>query len=314
MTVVVVGAGLSGLVAAGRLRDAGERVVLVDKGAEVGGRLATARLGAARLDAGAQFFTVRSEAFAAMVDPWLRSGLVHEWTRGFQDPPDGYPRYAARGGMGALATHLAQGLDVRLTTFVFAIRPGKSGWDVVVDDGSVLAADALVVACPVPQSASLLITSGLAVPEELRRTDYDRTIALLAVLDGPGAVPEPGGVPQADDTFSFVADNRRKGVSDVPALTLHVGTELSRQHWDDAPDVLETWLLEAAAPWIGGAGVVASRVKRWRFATPQRTWPEPCWSSVDGPAPVAMAGDAFAGPKVEGAARSGLAAAEAVAR
>jgi len=313
MTVVVVGAGLSGLVAAGRLRDAGRRVVVLDKGPDVGGRLATVRLGAARLDAGAQFFTVRSETFAALVDPWLRAGLAYEWTRGFGDPPDGYPRYAARGGMGALAAHLAEGLDVRLGTFVFAVRPGAAGWDVVIDDGRVLAADALVVTCPVPQSASLLITSGLAVPEELRRTDYDRTIALLAVLDGPGAVPEPGGIQHADDTFSFVADNRRKGVSDVPAITLHLGNELSRHHWDDRPDVLEAWLLDAAAPWIGGAGIVASRVKRWRFATPQRIWPQPCWSSFDGPAPVAVAGDAFAGPKVEGAALSGVAAAETVA-
>jgi predicted NAD/FAD-dependent oxidoreductase len=310
--VVVVGAGLSGLVAAGRLQAAGHEVVVLDKGAVVGGRLGTARLGPARLDTGAQFFTVRSEAFAAMVDPWLRSGLVYEWTRGFQDPPDGYPRYAVRGGMAALASHLADGLEVRLATFVFAIRPGAAGWDVVVDDGSVVTADALVVTCPVPQSASLLITSGLAVPDELRRTDYDRTIALLTVLDGPGAVPEPGGVQQADDTFSFVADNRRKGVSDVPALTLHVAAEPSRRHWDDAPAALEAWLLDAARPWVGDARVAASSVKRWRFATPQRTWPEACWSSTEGAAPVAVAGDAFAGPKVEGAALSGLAAANAV--
>jgi predicted NAD/FAD-dependent oxidoreductase len=312
MTVVVVGAGLSGLVAAGRLRATGRDVVVLDKGSVVGGRLATARLGAGRLDTGAQFFTVRSEAFAAMVDPWRRAGLVYEWTRGFQDPLDGYPRYAVRGGMAALAAHLADGLDVRLSTFVFAIRPGAAGWDVVVDDGSVLTADALVVACPVPQSASLLITSGLAVPEELRRTDYDRTIALLTVLDGPGAVPEPGGVQQPDDTFSFLADNRRKGISDVPALTLHVAADPSRLHWDDPPAALEEWLFDAAAPWFGDARPVATVVKRWRFATPKRTWPDACWSSTEGVAPVAVAGDAFAGPKVEGAALSGLAAAEAV--
>ena len=312
MTAVVVGAGLSGLVAAGRLQAAGRDVVVLDKGSVVGGRLATAPLGTARLDTGAQFFTVRSETFAAMVDPWLRSGLVYEWTRGFADPPDGYPRYAVRGGMAALAAHLAERLEVRLTTFVFAIRPGPSGWDVVVDDGSAVTAEALVVTCPVPQSASLLITSGLAVPEDLRRTDYDRTIALLTVLDGPGAVPEPGGVQPADDTFSFVADNRRKGISGVPALTLHVAADPSRLHWDDPPGELAAWLLDAARPWLGTAGVVASRVKRWRFATPQRTWPEACWSSTEGAAPVAVAGDAFAGPKVEGAALSGLAAAEAV--
>ncbi|HKA05182.1 MAG TPA: FAD-dependent oxidoreductase, partial [Acidimicrobiales bacterium] len=309
MTSVVVGAGLSGLVAAGRLRAAGRDVVVLDKGAEVGGRLATRRLAGGVLDEGAQFFTVRSEAFAALVDPWRRTGLVYEWAHGFQDPPDGYPRYAVRGGMASLAAALAADLDVRPDTFVFAIRPADGGWEVVIDDGTILAADAVLVSCPVPQSASLLITSGLAIPDELRRTDYDRTIALLAVLDRPGAVPEPGGVQQADATFSFVADNQRKGVSNVPALTLHAASDVSRSHWDDPPAALEEWLLAAADPWLGGAVVTACHVKRWRFATPQRIWPEACWASYDGPAPAVMAGDAFAGPKVEGAALSGLAAA-----
>ena len=312
MTTVVVGAGLSGLLAARALADAGQQVTVLDKGAVPGGRLSTDRMDGAVLDAGAQFFTVRSETFAALVDPWLRAGLAYEWTRGFGDPPDGYPRYAIRGGMGALGAHLAEGLDVRLDTICFAVRRAGHRWDIAIDDGTSVAADALVVTCPVPQSASLLITAGVTIPETLRRTDYHRTIALLAVLDDSGAVPGPGGVQDADDVFSFVADNRRKGISPIPALTLHVNGEQSQIHWDDPPDELRAWALGAAAPWIGGAGVVAARVRRWRFAGPQTIWPEACWTPEGGP-PLALAGDAFAGPKVEGAALSGLAAAAVVA-
>jgi predicted NAD/FAD-dependent oxidoreductase len=310
--VAVVGAGLSGLVAARQLADAGHEVVVLDKGAVPGGRLATDTLGAASFDSGAQFFTVRSEAFAALVDPWLRSGVAYEWTRGFGDTPDGYPRYAVRGGMGALGAHLAAGLDVRLSTMCFAIRRGGGRWSVGIDDGTAVAADALVVTCPLPQSASLLITAEVAVPEQLRRTDYHRVVAVLAALDGPSAVPAPGGVQDADAIFSFVADNRSKGVSGAPAVTLHVNHEESAAHWDDPPDELRAWALDAAAPWFGGAAVVAARVRRWRFAGPQTIWPESCWSPEAG-LPLALAGDAFAGPKVEGAALSGLAAAALLA-
>ena len=74
-----------------------------------------------------------------------------------------------------------------------------------------------------PQTFSLLFEAGVDLPRELVADDYDRTIALLAVLDGPSAVPPPGGVQQPDGIFSFVADNATKGVSAVPAVTLHAG-------------------------------------------------------------------------------------------
>jgi predicted NAD/FAD-dependent oxidoreductase len=70
-------------------------------------------------------------------------------------------------------------------------------------------------------------------------------------------------------------------------------------------------LLElAAAPWLGEARIVESQLKRWRFATPRTIWPEPCWVGGDGT--IVVAGDAFSGPRVEGAHNSGLAAAHAL--
>ena len=69
MKCVVVGAGLSGLVAAQTLQQDGHEVLVLDKGRSVGGRLATRRIGNATFDHGAQFFTVRNNAFAEHV--WL---------------------------------------------------------------------------------------------------------------------------------------------------------------------------------------------------------------------------------------------------
>lgn len=314
--IVVVGAGLAGLAAAGALRDAGHQVVVFDKGRGPGGRMATRRIGAATFDHGAQFFTVRTDALAERVVRWEADGLVHAWTRGFSEPADGYPRYAVRGGMNALPKHLAAGLDVRTPALVFALRAAggthQHAWDVVLDDATVEPADAVVVTAPVPQAFAVCITAGIEVPEDLRGIDYDRTLALLAVLDGPGAVPEPGAVQDGDPTFSMIVDNRRKGVSTVPALTLHANPAWSLEWWHRSHDEALDALQAAAAPWLGGAAVVERQLKRWRFATPQRTWPDPCWVAPDAPAPLVLAGDAFAGPRIEGALTSGWAAARAV--
>lgn len=313
MRVAIVGAGLSGLVAACEL-DADHDVVLIERAPSVGGRLATRRIGDAVVDHGAQFFTVRGEAFRTRVDDWVARGLVREWCRGFYGRHDGHPRYIGTRGMNSLAKDLAAGLACRTGQLAFSLRRNEDGWTVVIDDGSTLDADAVVLTPPVAQSWSLLVQSELPVPEELFRTPYHRTIALLTVLDRPSAVPEPGGIQldpaDADNAFGFIADNQAKGISAVPAVTFHATQPWSVQHWDDDTDRLRDLLLTRAAPWIGSAAVVEAQVKKWRFAGPTTPWPDPCW--VDDEHGVVLAGDIFAGPKIEGAHDSGLAAADAV--
>lgn len=309
--VVVVGAGLSGLMAARTLASRGWSVVVLDKGRGVGGRMATRRITTpdgrtATLDHGAQFFTVRDERFAALVDEWVKAGVVREWCRGFT-ADDGHPRYVANGGMTALTKHLANGLDVRTSTLVFAVKPGEtSRWTVVVDDGSELDTDAVVMTCPLPQSYSLTVTTGVELPSELLLTDYDRTIGLLAVIDGPSNIAAPGGLQNPDEVFSWIGDNAAKGISTVPAITFHANPVWSAAHWDDDADTGLALLTAAASPYLGNATIVTREYKKWRFATPKKLWPEPFHATAEGT--LVFAGDAFAGPKVEGAVLSGLAA------
>jgi predicted NAD/FAD-dependent oxidoreductase len=216
--------------------------------------------------------------------------------------------------MNSLAKDLADGLDVRCSTMAFTIRPvpaaGDDRWQVVIDDASVHDADAVVVTTPLPQAFALLADSQLELPEALMRSDYDRTIALLATLDDTPAVPAPGGLQGPTPELAFVADNVAKGVSATPAITVHASAAWSEEHWDDDVDRLRSALLDLVSPWLGGAGVRETQVKKWRFATPRTPWPEPCWVAEGGR--VVLAGDAFDGPRIEAAHNSGLAAAHAL--
>ncbi len=315
--IVIVGAGLSGLVAARELAGAGRTVVVLDKGRSVGGRLATRRVGNAIVDHGAQFFTVRSERFATFVETLVATGAVSEWCRGFSEV-DGYPRYCARQGMNALAKLLAadvpEGSILTGVTVQAVSRAGDDGWKVSWEGGAVDASAVLLTAL-VPQSLTLLDNGGTVLDAELRaRLDavtYHRVLAALAVLDGPSAVPAPGARQLEGGTFSFVADNQAKGISAVPAVTLHANHGWSAQHWDDDPDEVLQTLLADAAPWLGNARVVQAELKKWRYSGPVTPWPDAVCAAVPGAAPVLLAGDAFAGPKVEGAFLSGVAAAAA---
>ncbi|MFZ9489191.1 MAG: NAD(P)/FAD-dependent oxidoreductase [Ilumatobacteraceae bacterium] len=305
MRVIVVGAGLSGLTAARHIAAGGHEVTVLDKGRSSGGRCATRRIGDAVLDHGAQFFTVRSAEFANIADEWFRAGVAREWCRGFGNI-DGHPRYCGSNGMTTITKHLATGLDVRCSRMVFSIERNVTRWKVNLDDGTVFDADAVVVTCPIPQSMSLLANTDLGIPDGIRTIEYDKTIAALVVVSGSTNVPAPGGVQDGDTTFSFVADNQQKGISATRALTLHCNASFSDANWWTDQDSTHATVMSLAATWIGDAKILEHQPKRWRMATPRTTWHEPCWSHGG----IVLAGDAFAGPRVEGAVLSGLAAAE----
>ena len=316
--VVVVGAGLAGLVAARHL-DTAHTVVVVDKGRGVGGRLATRRIGAAVFDHGAQFFTAREPAFRELVAGWVATGVVETWFDRLPDAPDDAPteaRYRGAPAMTALAKDLASGLDVRTATAVASISgPGEdAGWRCELADGSWLRSRALVVTCPAPQSLALLDAGSTALAavdrSALSAIAYDPCLAVLAPLAGHAGLLEPGGLQPEAPEIDWLADNERKGISPVPAVTVHASAAWSRAHWDDADQAVIAELLTIAglaSPVIEGA----AQLMRWRYAKPTALHPAPCLVPTGLPGLV-VAGDAFAGPRVEGAAQSGLAAARAV--
>lgn len=309
--MVVIGAGMAGLTAAGRIAGAGHDVVVLDKGRRPGGRLATKHLvGGALADHGAQFFTARSKVFRSQVECWLEEGAVHEWCRGFA-APDGHPRYAARRGMRRLGAHIAAGLDVRTSIKVAAVVPRGARWSVRWPEGphgpaGRIDADIVVLTAPVPQSADLL-AGHVTVPD----LAYTPTLSLVVALGTAPAIPAPGGIQLEDDpTWSWIGDNVAKRVSPVAAATFHTRPDVAAARWDEATEVLTTELLRATTPWLGGAEILDVALHRWRYATPATVHPDPCWASPDGR--IVMAGDAFGSPRVEGAFLSGLAAAALV--
>jgi renalase len=321
--VVIVGAGLSGLVAAHGLQARGIASVLLDKGRSPGGRLATRRLGSptCRADSGAQFFTVRSPDFADLVHDWRRVGLVSQWCQGFGGGGDGHPRYMALGGMNTLAKYLASTLDVETGVRVTLVQSADEGWNVVGHDGRMWLSDVVLMSPPVPQSLEILDAGGVVLPpvdrHALEAVSYARCLALLVHVDGQPDVPEPGGVqlsPDDDPTFSFIADNRRKGMSDGHTMTFHVHESLSIDRFDDDLASTTTFLLQEASRWIGHNNVVESYVHKWKFSRPIVSYPsESLMIAGQNGSLLGFMGDGFGGAKVEGAALSGLAVAEQIA-
>ena len=316
--VVVVGAGMAGLTAAHRLSGVTE-VVILDKGRGVGGRLATRRIGDATIDHGAQFITTHTSEFAELVERLVGEHVVAPWFRGRVGPDgvsdsDGHTRFRGSVSMNAIAKSLAIGLDVRTASQVAALRQNGESWEVALVDGSELVADAVIATSPVPQTIALLQNGEvtLAAKDEaaLEAIEYDPCLAFMAVLDGPSGLAEPGAINPVDGPIDWVADNYLKGISAVPAVTIHATPEFSRAQWDASDEVITEALLDAAQ--LESSVISGSiQIQRWRYARPSVEHPER-FLQLSGVPPFVCAGDAFGGAKVEGAALSGAAAAEAI--
>ena len=346
--VVVIGAGIAGLCAAAELVRVGRRVLVIEKSRGVGGRMATRRIGEAVCDHGAQFFTVRGRAFGSVVAAAEAAGVATIWCRGFERDGDGHPRWRGVRGMTDLpkrlaavgAGHDAEGrCDIRVGTRVAAVGAspvlhdarlsGDSlrGVEIVLDatagPAELIRGRGAILTAPVPQTLELLAGGGVAIDTDAGRRlatiDYDPCFALMIVLDRPSRVPPPGAVPfptAGAGPVAWIADNHQKGISSVPALTVHATGRFSREHFDRPAEEVTRLLLDHVRPWIDGdpgTAVVATSLHRWKFALPTTLLPEPLVVVGDAP-PIVCCGDAFAGPRVEGAASSGMAAGRWMAR
>lgn len=310
--VAIIGAGIAGLLAAEELAAAGASAVVLEKSRGVGGRMATRRAADAAFDHGAQFFTVRTHAFRKRVDRWQEGGVAGIWCYGFSGHEPGHPRYRGVPGMTAIAKEVARPLDVRLETRVQRISASRGQAELESENGERFAAGAVILTAPLPQALALIRQSELpidsATAERLDAVVYDPCLVLLAV-DPKLSLPAPGGMQRPTEHLDWIADNGQKGVSGrAGAVTVHAAPELSRRYYEASDEEVISILSDEVRSW-GPFDPAFTEVKRWRYSKPQQTLDEGCVAVVQEP-PVILAGDAFSGARVEGAATSGLAAAD----
>ena len=140
---------------------------------------------------------------------------------------------------------------------------------------------------------------------------YDPCFALLAAFGGPSRVPAPGCVKLDSGPIAFIADNTQKGISfGSAARTIHAQADFTRSYLEAPQDEVAQLLLDAAKPWLGSQ-LQTWQLHRWRYSQPVATSAEPYFFTLE-PAPLALAGDAFGGPRIEGAFLSGLAMAKRI--
>lgn len=324
---IVIGAGISGLTCAKLLKEKGFKVILIDKARGVGGRMATRRTKSsidktieAIFDHGAQFITVRDPKFKELIDICTSGGTLREWCRGFPSAdnstePDGHPRFVGSTGMTAVPKLLAENLEVILDQRVNKIDKVGTHWEVSTENGDLYKTDLLVLTAPVPQSLHMIDNGNFKLDEQIRKELEDITyypcIAVLVELNGPSAVPSPGGVNIDDPVISWIADNKQKGISpEAVTLTIHTTPEFTLENWETDDKKIAGIVIQRVSEYLGSE-VNKVQVHRWRYSLPVKATEDNYLLANQEP-PLLFIGDAFGGGRVEGAFISGTQGAEAI--
>ncbi len=274
-SVLVVGAGISGIACAQALRAAGIAVRVVDRGRREGGRMGSSTIGGRSVDLGASYFTAEpGSRFADVAAGWVSRGLAREWTdtiavagpAGIIRQSTGPMRYAAPGGLRELVVDLAATAHVERRIVVEHVAPGEA-------DGRRY--DTVVLAMPDPQARRLLDPTTAAYGELDAGGGWDPTIAVVlewAARDWPTF--RAAFVNDSDELTSVADDGDRRG-DGAPVLVAHTTARLARAHLDD-PDGAIAPVTAAVQRLLGiSAAPVASTAHRWTFSRPTAQHPEP---------------------------------------
>ncbi|MEL7330107.1 MAG: FAD-dependent oxidoreductase [Cyanobacteria bacterium J06559_1] len=338
LDVVVVGAGMAGLVCAQRLQQAGYQISVLEKSRGLGGRMATRRVDGVPIDHGARFLHPQGVLLARLKQQLVQQELLIEWRphsfyldRTGQLIPEPYVSSydVAPTGMSVVGKALGAGLSIHRQQRVVAIAPATSPhWQITAertDNGATLqyAAKALVLAIPAPQITPLLQPllsqpQVNAMARAIAAVEYDSCVTVMAryAEQMPAPLPcqstEPWMVEGYPNTpFFWVGLDSSK--RQVPSLhvVLHSSAAFARQ-WIDSPhlqDAGATLLAQAGkliTPWL--AKPMHWQIHRWRYALVK----EPCAQamlSVSTPLPLVACGDWCGDQQIDTAMESGWLAA-----
>jgi renalase len=337
MVIAIIGAGLSGLVAANRLAQAGHEVTVFEKSRGFGGRMATRYKSGDRsvkFDHGTSYLSASGAGFKSFLEQHASSGLLKKWTNKFMyEDTDtvtevsatagGDDLYIAMNGMNTLGKLLQRPVDVRTETRVGGVtyfgknRGKKKAWMVNLDSQDVFEADAVVIAVPSTQAYGIIQTAAdeLSIREIIRSIDevsYDPDLSFMFSF-GKQEIPEWEALKMVDPVVSLIInESSKRNFGGDLNIVVHTTPEFAIKYQNENRDMALHEVLKVLTSELGAyaANPIWHDVHFWRYARARKSLNIPFFECSDPDQPLAIIGDYFNGTDAEAAYNSAIALAD----
>ena len=329
-SVAVIGAGISGMIAARTLVDRGLNVTVFEKSRGVGGRMATRRgENGSSYDHGAQYFTALDPLFRRFVETWLKQGLVSEWpvkalrndqrivvikNGRIESESDSVKRFVGVPAMNSVCKAMGHGLEVVKRIRIVQIEQVVGhGLSLIDSEGvSVGSFDRLIVSAPAEQASELLCNFKV-LQDQVSAIQMNPCWATMVTFREPISNDWAGAFLH-DSFLSWASRNSTKpGRSGaVEDLVLHAVPAWTAKNWERDNASVAREMLDEFWRITGISPLSPERIQahRWKYAIAVEPPSAPCF--FDPTAGIAACGDWANGSRIEGAFLSGLAAANRV--
>ncbi|HXH31032.1 MAG TPA: FAD-dependent oxidoreductase [Bacteriovoracaceae bacterium] len=284
-SIVIIGAGLSGLTVARSLKEKGHETLILEKSKGLGGRVATRRIEDLGFDHGASFFHDSQQS--------------RELIKGQKLICESYKTSGIflRGGMNQLPKSLATGLKILKDHRVESLRKLGADWELRTENNQTFNAEKVILTAPLPQALELLEKSQIGYDKNLGKVTYHKSLLALVIMKPSGSF---SSLPP--ELTSILAMRERDLHPD--GFVVRASYDFSEKHFDaPEPDILKmlTSLIERA--WTIPPQLTHIELKKWRYSQPVFSLPVPY---VQLQQSLFLIGDAFISGDSTGAVSSAL--------
>lgn len=316
--IAIVGSGLSGLIAAIKLKQQGHQVTVFEKSRGPGGRLAAKRVPDGSADIGAQYFTSRNPDFLPFLVEFAGTNSFSTWNGrfGFQDKegqwqafPD-EPRYVGTPRMTAISRALSAHVTLVAETRVERLVRADKNWVLFDTSKQPLGEfDQVIITAPPAQARDIIAQSDL--PELAAQLDDAVSRVLpcwaVAVRFEENPWPRHEGIRYNHPVLYWAGNNsskpgRKSGGKEGSSAwwVLHASPEWTERNVDTPPEQVAKELISAFRHLTGThVGVKDTVTHRWLYARSEGgNNPGHLWFQAQG---IGLAGDWLSGGRVEGA-------------
>ncbi len=292
--VVVIGAGMSGLICAQGLQTMGFQVLVLDKSKGVGGRLATRRLHNTCVDHGLPYFQEgKDRLLNKVIDDLSEKNIIEPWKGEIYELKSDnslvisapVKRYFAKEGITSVAKYLVKNelieaeLAIKKAAKVIKISQDTDDYWLLSLENSEekIRAKYVVFAIPAPQILMLVKNSpdlklSQELIEQLASVTYHPCLVIMAGYADKYELPKWQGVRLNNEDLKFILldSSKRNNPNNESVFVFHSTSEFANSYLDsDDLDLAAKKILNIGSKllnsWLNKPNWYS--IQRWRYAT-----------------------------------------------